>query len=59
MKRDKVLEALSDMPQDIHLGVLVERLIFMEKVEEGIKDADEGKVMSHEDVDKISKGWSK
>jgi predicted transcriptional regulator len=59
MTKEQVIEAVKEMPQDFELEVLIERLIFIEKVEEGIKDANEGRVMSHEDVDKISKGWSK
>jgi predicted transcriptional regulator len=52
MKRDKVIETVNDLPQEFELDELIERLIFAEKVEKGLKQADEGKVVPHEDVKK-------
>lgn len=59
MKKEKVIEVIEAMPQNFELDALFEKLIFIEKVEEGLKDADEGRTISHEEVEKISKGWQK
>lgn len=57
MTKDKVLEAIKDMPNDFQLDELIDKLIFIEKVEEGIKQVAEGEVVSHEEVRKIVSGW--
>lgn len=46
MKKHKVIEILSHLPDEFDVEELVEKLLFVEKVEKGIQDAEEGKVMS-------------
>ena len=53
MTKEKVLEAIKDMPRSFQLDELIEKLIFIEKVEEGIKQVAEGQAVSHEEVRKI------
>jgi Zn-dependent alcohol dehydrogenase len=57
MKRDKVIESIKELPQEFELETLIERLIFIEKVEQGLKQIDEGKTISHEHVVEIAKKW--
>lgn len=57
MKRDKVIESIKELPQEFELETLIERLIFIEKVEQGLKQIDEGKTISHERVEEIAKKW--
>lgn len=57
MKRDKVIESIKELPQEFELETLIERLIFIEKVEQGLKQIDEGKTISHERVVEIAKKW--
>ena len=57
MRRDKVLEAVKEFPQEFDLEELIEKLVFMEKVEKGIAQLDEGKTVSHEQVKEITKKW--
>jgi hypothetical protein len=57
MKRDKVIESIKELPQEFELETLIERLIFIEKVEQGLKQIDEGKTISHEQVVEIAKKW--
>ncbi len=47
------------MPSDFDLEDLIEKLIFVDKVEKGLEQAREGKVTPHEQVKKEVKGWSK
>jgi hypothetical protein len=50
MKREKILETVKELPQEFDLDELIERLIFVDKVEKGLKQIDEGKTMTHQDV---------
>ena len=57
MKRDKVIESIKELPQEFELETLIERIIFIEKVEQGLKQIDEGKTVSHEQVVEMVKKW--
>ena len=47
MKRNTVLETLDSLGDEFDTEKLIERLLFVEKVEQGIKDAEEGKVIDY------------
>lgn len=37
MKRDKAIETVKEFPQEFELEDLIERLVFLEKVEKGLE----------------------
>jgi hypothetical protein len=45
MKKNTVIETLDLFEDEFDTEKLVERLLFIEKVEQGLKDVEEGKVM--------------
>lgn len=55
MKRDKVKELIKELPQEFELETLIERLIFIDKVEQGLKQIDEGKTITHVQVEELVK----
>ena len=57
MKREKILETVKEFPQEFDLDEFIERLIFVDKVEKGLKQVDEGKTISHETVKERAKQW--
>lgn len=57
MKRDKVIETVKELPLEFDLEELIERLVFVEKIEKGLKQLDEGKTVPHEKVKEITKKW--
>jgi hypothetical protein len=57
MKRDKAIEAIKDLPQEFELEELLEKLIFVEKVENGLKQLKTDQVVSHDSVKEIAKKW--
>ena len=57
MKRDKAIETIKELPNEFDLDDLIERLVFVEKVEKGLKQLDEGKTITHDEVNKITKKW--
>jgi predicted transcriptional regulator len=59
MTKEIAATAISEMPQNFALDELFERLIFVEKVEKGLKDIEEGKTISLEEVKRIMEGWRK
>jgi len=57
MKRDKAINTVKELPQEFELEDLLEKLVFVEKVENGLKQLKKGKTVSHEKVKEIAKKW--
>lgn len=57
MRRDKAIETLKEFPQEFELEELIERLVFVEKVEKGLQQIDQGKTVSQEQLKEMSKKW--
>lgn len=45
------------MPKEFDLENLLEKLIVIEKIENGLKEAKDGKVVNHDAVKKLVKKW--
>lgn len=48
--KDRILEALRDLPSDATIDDAIERLVFLARIEEGLAELDAGQGESHEDV---------
>jgi len=59
MNREKAIATISDMPQDFDLDVLMEKLIFIEKVEKGLEQLNSGNTITHAQVKEQVKQWQK
>jgi len=60
MKKNTVIETLDSFEDEFDTERLIERLLFVEKVEKGLKDVEEGKVLDYENVkQKFFDKWSK
>jgi predicted transcriptional regulator len=59
--KDKIIEAIKAMPEDRFedIDILLERLIILEKVEKGMKDIEEGNIVSHEEMKNKIDSWFK
>jgi hypothetical protein len=57
MKREKVLDTVKDLPKNFELEMLIEKLIFVEKVEQGLVQLKKGKTISHDSVKELVKKW--
>ena len=57
MKRDKALDTVKELPKEFELDDLIEKLVFVEKVEKGLKQLNDGKTASNEKVKKMAKKW--
>lgn len=59
MTKDKVIDTIKQLPDEFELDLLVEKLLFIEKVEKGLEQAKKGEVVSHDEVKKMVDGWRK
>lgn len=57
--KERVLETIQSLPEEFSLDELVDRLILLEKIEEGLKQVEEGKTVSQEEAKEKMKKWQK
>jgi predicted transcriptional regulator len=55
--KDRVLHAVQELPEDSSIEDVMERLLFMAKVERGIQQADAGKIITHSQVREKMAKW--
>jgi predicted transcriptional regulator len=48
--KERVLEAVQKLPADATFEDVMERLVFLSKIDRGIAEADQGRTLSHEEV---------
>jgi predicted transcriptional regulator len=49
-KRDRIIEALQDLPPDATLDDAIERLVFLAKIDAGLAELDAGEGIPHDEV---------
>lgn len=59
MTKDKVIETIKGLPEQFDLDVLMERLIFVEKVEKGLEQLKNGEFVKHDEVKEMINKWKK
>lgn len=57
MKRDKAIDTVKELPKEFELDTLIERLVFVEKVELGLAQLKKPKTATHEKVKGTVKKW--
>lgn len=59
LTKDKVIKTLSNFPDSFTLDEIVDKLIFMDKVERGLDQSMNNKVYTHEEAKKRLEKWVK
>jgi hypothetical protein len=60
MNKNRVIETLESLPEEFETEALIEKLLFIEKVEKGMKDVREGKVISLQEAkNRFETKWSR
>ena len=59
LTKDKLTKTINRLPDSFTIDELIDQLIFIEKVEEGYQQSEDGKVVSNEDVKLMIDKWSK
>ncbi|HBL15585.1 MAG TPA: hypothetical protein DD417_02165 [Elusimicrobia bacterium] len=57
--KQKVMNAVRSLPANASYEDVMERLLFLAKVEKGLEQADAGQTVSHETVKQKMKRWLK
>ncbi len=48
--KQKILEAIQQLPPDVTMEEAIERLVFLARIECGLRDAEAGRIVSHEEA---------
>ena len=59
MKKATIIQTLHELPKEFDLDDFLERLIVIEKIEEGLEEAKAGKTISHDKVKELVAKWHK
>lgn len=59
LDKKKMIDSLSDLPEKAAVEEAMERLYLLAKIEKGIKQADEGQCVSHEEAKEKMEKWLK
>ncbi len=60
MKKHTVIETLDSFGDEFDAEKLIEKLLFVEKVEQGIKEANEGKIIDYQQAkQRFKERWKK
>ncbi|MBK9168588.1 MAG: hypothetical protein IPM24_14115 [Bryobacterales bacterium] len=50
LTRDRIIEALRDLPAEANVDDAIERLVFLAKIESGLAQLDRGESIPHDEV---------
>ena len=59
MKKTTLVESLENLPEEFSLEDIIERLIILDKLEDGRKQYEEGKIFTHDHVKQKLEKWLK
>ena len=59
LTKEKIQKTIQSLPDNPELELVIEKLILLDKIDQGIKDADNGEVYSGEQVRDELKKWLK
>jgi hypothetical protein len=59
LTKTTVIKTITRFPDNFSIDELVDKMILLEKIEKGIHDADNGKVISEDELEKRIEEWSK
>jgi hypothetical protein len=57
--KEKVIDSLKNMPDSFSIDELIDKLVFIEKVEKGLEQSEKGEVYTSEQAKEMLKKWSK
>jgi len=58
LTKEKLNRTIKNLPDSFTIDELIDQIIFMEKVEEGFQQSENGQVISNEDVKAMIDKWS-
>ncbi len=59
ISKEKLLKSLEEMPEKINIDDLLDKILLMQKIEEGILQSERGQVISHDSLKNEMTQWFK
>ncbi len=59
LTKNIVRQSIDSLPDSFTIDELIEQLIFVEKIEDGIKQSNDGKTISNDEVKSMIEKWSR
>jgi hypothetical protein len=59
MTKQTLLEVATQMPDSFNVDEVIERLLFIAGVEDGIQEITDGKGIPQEEIERMVEGWRK
>ena len=59
ISKEKLLKSLEEMPERINIDDLLDRVLLMQKIEEGLLQSEQGQVTSHDSFKNEMTQWFK
>jgi predicted transcriptional regulator len=59
LTKDKVIKTIERLPDNFTVDQIVEELVVLNKIEEGLKDIEDGRVFTTDQVKQELKAWLK
>jgi predicted transcriptional regulator len=59
LDKSEVIASFKDLPDKVSAADMIERIIFLQKIEDGLQAIERGEVVSHEEVMKKIDLWRK
>ena len=57
--KEKMLQAVQDLPDDASIEDAMERLLFLSKIERGLQQARDGRTLTHSQIKERMKKWQR
>jgi len=59
ISKKNFLKGIEKLPEEISVDQLFDRILLQQKIEQGLKDVEEGNMISHDEVKKEVEKWLK
>jgi predicted transcriptional regulator len=59
LNREKIIESLRKLPDQVALDEVLERIILLDKIENGLRQSEQGQVITDEELDEKLPEWLK
>jgi predicted transcriptional regulator len=59
LTKSNVIKTINKLPDNFSIDELVDKMILLDKIEKGINEANNGKVISEDEVERLMGEWLK
>ena len=59
LTRERVIESIRQLPETFTIDELIDRIVLLSKIEEGLRQSEKNEVISEQELDKRMQEWFK